>query len=548
MPWTLYRHLAWELVKLMTLTTAIMCMVISFGMAIKPLTEGGLGAGSLLRFVVLVIPVTMQFAIPFAAAFASTIVFNRMVNDNEILACSASGMSYQTVLMPMIAIGLALTLGMMTLSNTIVPKLYRSAMNLIERDFMNLLVGRLERRESAQFGDWVIYADAVDTSSDPPMLENSAVQPKQLVMLEGVAVGRLDNGLIVSATTAQRADLLVFDYLGESWITIRMTGGHGYTAGSGGQVQVRSGSVDPMRLGGRIHDHPRLYTWQQMRDLAVTPEQYFAVNKPKEQLITACATEHLLKDIVDSLLSGQLQLTGGDHVYRIHAPSVERTENILTLNATDDGLVDVEVYQINDDGEKYIRHMTAQSATLRVVDGEAGKEPWVEPSLIDVRVKEANGDLPANQSRQISLRPSRWAKTIRANYAELNVESLLNQANQLPPSEPIDKSIAYLHNQIERMARRIMAQMHMRASHSVSCLVVILLGALLSLRYRGRMPLAVYFWSFMLTMMIMISTLSGETLLKELKLDPGVGITMVWTGNVVVIMIITHAWWLVRRN
>ena len=96
MPWTLYWYILRDLLKLLALATAVLVLVISAAVAIKPLSDGLLGPVALVKFILYTMPTTLQFALPFGAAFASTIVFNRMAADNEIVACSASGMSYLT--------------------------------------------------------------------------------------------------------------------------------------------------------------------------------------------------------------------------------------------------------------------------------------------------------------------------------------------------------------------------------------------------------------------------------------------------------------------
>ena len=70
MPWTLYRHILKELLKVMVPTTVVLVLVISFAAAIKPLADGLLEPRALVRFVLFLTPTMLQFALPFAAAFA----------------------------------------------------------------------------------------------------------------------------------------------------------------------------------------------------------------------------------------------------------------------------------------------------------------------------------------------------------------------------------------------------------------------------------------------------------------------------------------------
>ena len=78
MPWILWRHLLAELLKVLVLTAAVIVVVVAFGAAIKPLADNSLGPGSVLKYVSLAMVPMLQFALPFAAGFAATIVVHRL--------------------------------------------------------------------------------------------------------------------------------------------------------------------------------------------------------------------------------------------------------------------------------------------------------------------------------------------------------------------------------------------------------------------------------------------------------------------------------------
>jgi|GEM_PF-5685807 len=43
-PWTLWRHVAWELLRMFVVTTSVIVTVIAFGAAAKPLADNTIGA------------------------------------------------------------------------------------------------------------------------------------------------------------------------------------------------------------------------------------------------------------------------------------------------------------------------------------------------------------------------------------------------------------------------------------------------------------------------------------------------------------------------
>ena len=83
MPWILWRHMTAELLRVLLLTTTVIVVVVAFGAAIKPLADSSLGSGSVVKYVALAMIPMLQFALPFSAGFAATLVLHRFAVDNE---------------------------------------------------------------------------------------------------------------------------------------------------------------------------------------------------------------------------------------------------------------------------------------------------------------------------------------------------------------------------------------------------------------------------------------------------------------------------------
>ena len=188
MPWTIYRYIFKDLLKLLVTATLVLVLVISFAAAIKPLSEGLLGPKALLKYVLFLAPTMLSFILPFAAALSSTLVFSRIVEDNELVVCRASGIGYRMILLPVIFLGLMLTLSLFFLSNWVVPSYYRHAALMLEKDMMQVIVSQVEQMRPVTLGNIVLYADAVDDSHAAPVIPGDSVQPSKLIRLRGVAV------------------------------------------------------------------------------------------------------------------------------------------------------------------------------------------------------------------------------------------------------------------------------------------------------------------------------------------------------------------------
>ena len=161
MPRILLRHIIAELLRVQILTASVLVAVIAFGAAIRPIMQNLLGAEELLQFVALASVPMLQYALPFAGAFAGTIVYARLAADNEVLAMSAAGLSYRRILLPAAVLGVALLVGMAVLVDAGVPRFWTSMRRLITRDVTRLFVSAVERGEAFRVGNTQLYADEV---------------------------------------------------------------------------------------------------------------------------------------------------------------------------------------------------------------------------------------------------------------------------------------------------------------------------------------------------------------------------------------------------
>src|SRR5690606_1758068 len=99
-PFILWRYLTAELLRTLALLAGGLILLVSFAAAIRPLAKGDVGLGDAIRLMGLLSIPMSQFALPFAAGFAATIVYHRFASDNEATACRASGIPQRAILMP----------------------------------------------------------------------------------------------------------------------------------------------------------------------------------------------------------------------------------------------------------------------------------------------------------------------------------------------------------------------------------------------------------------------------------------------------------------
>lgn len=553
MPWTLYKYILRELLKLLALTTAVLVVVLSFGAAVQPMSDGQLSPGVLGNYLIFTAPTVLGFALPFAGAFASTLVFIRLATDNEILACSASGISYLRILAPVLALGLVLTGGMLYLSNYVVPSFFRMAERTIQSDVISLLVSQLSQRQYFEFPgeNIVVYADAANEFPPEPT-PDSLLPMTQLVELKGVVVGETDGaGKILQDTTAKSAVLQVYgDQAREdSWGVFQLTNVVRYAPTTGVLMRLAFTEIGPLRLESPFSDDPKFLSAADLRRYEREPERFGDVSDGVQTLASAMATESLRNafEVVKdrAVLHGALQ---GDR-YVLSVPSVKEENDLLTLQSAPGRPIRVAFYDNGRTEGTPARLYEADAAFVRVKTTALSLEPTIDIELRDVTVTGPSGELAVGNTA-LQFRQLTWPEFLPADLQDRRARELLVEAGDdaYAASSAVGASVNALEDELLSLRRNIMGQRHERAAAAVSCSLLLLLGAVLSIRLKGQSPLVVYFWSFLLAIVTLIIINSGVNLAGDTPATLTLGMTVVWSGNALLLAVLLLGYRRLSRN
>lgn len=547
MPWTLYRYISLELLKVLVLTTVILVTVMSMVAAVKPVADGLLSAVSAIQFVLYTAPTMIAFALPFAGAFAATIVFIRMAADNEVLACSASGMSYRSLLLPVLTIGIVLTMGLFLMSNFVIPHFYQQARQTVEADVITLLVHQLNRNEPFEgFDDAVLYADAAERRA-APQFDGLAIQPAEWIVLSGVAVGELDDaGALRREVTAETANILLFRDGGRSWITMRLRDLMYYDPER--QELASATYYDPpfLMLPDPLRHNPKFFSYLELRDLSLHPDRYDRVRESQHQLARRLAAERFRHELIAALDEDAVTLRGisPQHQYTLSAPTIERAGDRLTLRASDDEPVTVR----SNSPDRPQRRFESQLAHLEVDQPEAAVNPALRVELEQVRVVDADQPQRFTEHARRTLPRLHWPAAMLPENPSLSF--LVSLADQQPYADNagIQSAVDRVAMQVRRLAHRITGQLHDRAASALACLLLMVLGAVLSMHFKHHPPLLVYFWSFLLAIMTLLLIYAGERTARSHEMPIFIGLSILWSGNLLLAIVIGTFYCRLARN
>lgn len=581
-PWTLYRYILKDMLRLMVLTTAVLVLLMALAAAIKPLSDGLLRPVSLLRFVLYTSPTMLQLAVPFAVAFAGTLVFLRMSGDNEVVACAVSGMSYRVVLLPVLGLGLAMTLGLYTLSNWAVPWFYFQAARTLERDVLRLIVTQAGKQRPVTIQNAVLYADAA-VELPPPVLRDTRVQPSRYLVLRGVVLGQPDaDGRIASESTAERADLLMFELGQRTWVTIRLSEVVYYDEQRGG-FYVSDTQSRPLLLPNPVRDKVAYRTRAELLEWAARPELYDRVRQRARELASALEARDVLGWLAEKWKHGGEALLEGPsgERYAIRAGPVRQEGKALILGRTPDApatpgtpgttLTPVapgagapgagagapgagadgpghavwtdRTIGIEGPGSAVMVSVLDASGVLgRRATAESGRvwleltsddEPMTALALRDVLVVDGRSGR-RTEHETVTLPYLRPPDTGRAGWRSMPMNVLVQTAADRArggDQPEIEQALRLLLHDRDRLRRGIIAELHSRIALAVTAMLVLVFGVILSIRLRARLALAVYFWTFLLALAAMLVVSGGKTMTALPDNPLSLGLAMLWAGN-----------------
>jgi hypothetical protein len=118
------------------------------------------------------------------------------------------------------------------------------------------------------------------------------------------------------------------------------------------------------------------------------------------------------------------------------------------------------------------------------------------------------------------------AGTMTANTGEL-----LKVADAHLQSDPKDGYVQTPRNELRRriadLMREVTSKQHERFASAAACLVMILTGAVMAIKLRAKLPLAVYLWAFFPALATVITISAGQQMIHAKGLA---GIPVMWAG------------------
>jgi lipopolysaccharide export system permease protein len=545
MPWILYRYILLDLLRIIGLTTVILVTVIAFGAAIKPLANDRLlGATQTAKYIALAIVPMLQFALPFAAGFGATMSFYRLTADNEIQAMAVSGISYRRILVPVIGLGLALTIIMIVLTQWVIPVFWTLILQTIQTDVTKMFQASISRGEPFAIGRMQVYADEMAVYNNPEGDDG----PETRLVLFKVAAADIDkSGKVATDVTAARAIVDVYRREGETMLKMAMSDTVALNAETG--QLVYSERFSPRRaitVPISLDESPKGLTRRRLLELRKNPDGFITVNQARESLAEVIRDVELRRNIDSQLRDvGELNLTSenpGDSQrrYSIRAERIEAQGRFVAHTGGK-----IEVHLIQDDVPAL--RFTADAAQLVRAEGTSLDTPMFDLLLGKHEVMNLTSPAGGANVREGLVIPNlRLTGQPDVDWSSRGGAELLQLGKRLEARHSavrkwMDGYLAAVH----KLHHEINARLLNRYALSITALLLLLLGSTLAMLLRGTLPLTIYVLAFVPSILDLILISAGEQLLRDGKMW---GHAVMWSGNSILLLMLIVAFWKLARH
>lgn len=473
----------------------------------------------------IMLPIAATMTSPVALLLATTMVFGRLSADNELDACRAGGVNLFSLLAVPFLLAAMLSSIVAYSTAELIPRYIGQLTGTFTLNVQNLIFQQIRLMNSISFDTYAIYASEI--SRHPT--DASRFELNGVVFLEGTRqnlrrYGSADHAEIQFNTNADgqpTANMLMSNV--QMWDTVR-------------REWIRS-ELQP--LGPYILPTPKTsgLKWlpvSRLLTIRENPHLHDANRRALERVSHAVSLVQLVRSINHRLARGETVIFhGGEGSARLTAASAVMGggDEIITLEQCELLLSDQ-------------RRITAPRGDIRAEPAPLGDQwHW----RISLRARpEAPVILydPAmvGQAAQTGLRRDRESRLFNINPDDLAQTVDDDVIRRASAGEFAARAAEHAEDyRGERIFtdRSIDAEVHYRLAFSLSTIILVPLGAMLGIAFRGAHVLTAFALSGAPGLLVLVTVLLGRNYITRSQV-PGdlFGIAIVWLGNLICLAIL----------
>ncbi|MGC9260770.1 MAG: LptF/LptG family permease [Phycisphaerae bacterium] len=538
---TLHWYILRELLRMFLLTSSVLTTILAFGGTFRPLTKEGLTIVQLMHVLLDLMPAMLAYSIPLAALFAAVIVYWRLATDNELTGARASGVSYVTLVMPAMVLGLAVGFIDLVFVGYVVPRFLQKTSQVIQMDVASMLLHNVDQRQPFQFNNMVVYADR---AYEVPIPANDLPPPgvlRTIIQLRGLAAMPLKNGQPTAIIIAKAANVIVDKDRAHNQVSVgvQLENGTAFDPNSLRQIRgtIRYLPPDgrPAAIGSLIQNRPKFLDLFRLEQLALHPLKFGPIAKNFQHLLHELQKQNIAAWYFHAFKPNQplsFARTDGAIIVTSPAAMLSGTHKNLLLTAVQSVPVRVQVIH----GGRVTQIYLARRGELLVSRRESIRRLSSTPQL--TALLKLTGDI-----REKNIGLDRGFHTGPPMIVLASIHPVTPDSG-IPPVPPLHQAspivaqlIKTIHAQENHLDRQILSEFQSRGSFAFSCLVLVLLGTALGIILQGRNPLAVFVVGVVPAMILVLLINTGREMITRTTTSDVPGTILIWSGNGIIVLL-----------
>ncbi|MCS7034482.1 MAG: LptF/LptG family permease [Phycisphaerae bacterium] len=542
---TLFWYIFKDLLRIFFLTSGALAGIMSFAGLLRPLTQQGLDLSQVGEILGYFMPAMTTYSLPVAALFATTLVYGRLGADNEIIACRAAGISHLALTLPAFLLGVCVSLMSLLLLCFVVPALMMQAERVVFSNVARIVATAIDRTHQIQIdsGGERVTVFARDALTLPPDPDRPRDQAVQLIAPTIVTFGprTREDGLRVPRDfwMAERATAYITPDEDSDELSMMavLEGGTKFPRSTAGSTQGGIGYTrfGPIPFPSLVRENPRFMDIRRLFELLRDPGQSRRVRTVLREFIRAEQRMVFYRQIQEELNGSECLLSNETESYTLEAPGAAmRVEEGQFIAESPRGQRLVRLTQ--DRAGAAVFRVEARRLRLTALPDGARKLNYLTLELEDAIVRAGAGHESERavfpRALAIAMSPELLALESR------DARFYRNHPTVLPEQQKT------LRRHVTVITNSMLGEAHARASFSLSCLILVLVGCALGMMFRSGNFMSAFAVSVVPALICIALIVTGqhtcENVPRELTaennpLDLGLG--LIWSGNIAVFLI-----------
>jgi lipopolysaccharide export LptBFGC system permease protein LptF len=589
---TLFWYVLRDLLRIFLMTSGALAGIMSFGGLLRPLTEHGLDASQVSKMLTYFTPAMTTYSFPIAALFAATMVYGRLSADNELTACRAGGISYLSMTLPALVLGLTVALISLLFLCFVVPIFTLKVEQVIYSNLAQLVQNQIERTHQIDLGDSNVFAqrarvipvtrEMADTvNADRARKHQTANSGLQAVELTATMIvsymvqqppGNTDPNLKLQVAyefwMAKRAIAYINQGRDDVQLSVYLENaskfGHDIRDEAAGPttqpvkskeataVNVGIDQIGPMRMDSPIKEDAKFMTIGRLKAMYERPETSRRLQDQLVQLIKDEQASEYLK-LISKAEDTDATFTFTDPKGEI--VTIQRGELAGDLRRSESELVfqskaapDARQVKLTINSHGVTTVNQAMELSIRAVPQWDPFDTETEPTF-DIRVDgfdvliHSGEEAQAAQHKKFSYDFFDVAMPRSMQQLRNNTVNYYLKNRRLSVKATRELSLAQ-----DKLLHRLESEIHSRASFAVSCLVLVMVGCALGMLFRSSNFLNAFAVSFIPAMLCIVLIVTGQQICNHAIQSMGLGLAFIWSGNVLVAGLAGGLLWKLHRT